>query len=98
MNGKEMRINMIKLFALGVKFANAKLAFDEWSYRDIISEIFDTNDEPATVEEIISRLDKIENINYIEECRKLCRTANKIRETNVMIELIKKRVEELEII
>ena len=95
MTNKEMRLNMIKLFALGIKYANATIEDDDWAYTDIFGKIFDTNDEPATIEEIFDRLSRYENISHIEERKKISRTAYKIRQTNEMIELIKGRIDDL---
>ena len=96
MNEKEMRKYMIMLYGLGVKFANNMIA-DDWSDYDIIEKIFDTNGEPATVEEIFDRLSKY-NVNYIEERKKFSKTVSDIRKNNEWIEIIKDRVGELKTI
>lgn len=96
MSEKEMRIYMIMLYGLGVKFANDMIA-DDWSDYDIIEKIFDTEGEPATIEEIFDRLSKY-NVNYIEERKKFMKTVSNIRKNNEWIEIIKDRVGELKTI
>lgn len=93
MSEKEMRIYMIMLYGLGIKFANDMIA-DDWSDYDIIEKIFDTNGESATIEEIFDRLSKY-NVNYIEERKKFTKTVSNIKKTNEAIELVKRRVEDL---
>lgn len=97
MTEKEKRVNMIKLFALGVKYANAGITKNDFYYSDLIEDIFDTDGEPATTEEIFTRLNNYE-VNHVEECRELRNHISSIRINNETIELLKTRMEDLKII
>lgn len=94
MNDKNIRINMIKLFGLGIKYANAGVVGDDFFYSDIFEDLFDDGDEPATVEQIIKRLDNI-SCNYIEEKKKTSRISSTIRKNNEIIELLQEKIPEL---
>lgn len=99
MSDKEMRLNLIKLFAIGVKYANAAIIDDDFFYRDIIEEIFDKeNGEPASVEEIFDKLNVFESVDQIEERKKLKGYVAKIKNNNNTIELIRTRIDDLNII
>lgn len=63
MDDKNMRINMIKIFGLGIKYANAGITDNDFFYSNIFEGLFDNIDEPATVEQIMRRLDNICNGN-----------------------------------
>lgn len=93
MSEKEMRKYMIMLYGLGIKFANDMIS-DDWSDYDIIEKVFDTNNEPATIEEIFERLSKYK-VNYVDERKKFMKTVSNIKNTNEVIELVKTRVEDL---
>lgn len=94
MNDKNIRMNMIKLFGLGIKYANAGIVGDDFFYSDIFEDLFDDGDEPATVEQIIKRLDNI-SCNYIEEKKKTSRISSTIRKNNEIIELLQEKIPEL---
>lgn len=99
MNEKEMRINMIKLFAIGIKYANAGISNDNFYYRDLIAELFDTEEgEPASVEEIFKKLSDFENVNHVEERKKLSKYISDIRNNNETVGLLKTRMDDLKII
>lgn len=99
MSEKEKRINMIKLFAIGIKYANAGISDDDFYYKDLIAELFDTKDgESATVEEIFKRLSDFENVNQVEERKTLSKHISDIRNNNETIELLNKRMGDLKII
>lgn len=69
MDDKNMRINMIKIFGLGIKYANAGITGDDFFYSNVFEDLFDEGNEPATVEQIMKRLDNMSG-NYIEEKKK----------------------------
>lgn len=94
MNDKNIRMNMIKLFGLGIKYANAGIIGDDFFYSDIFEDLFDDGDEPATVEQIIKRLDNI-SCSYIEEKKKTSRISSTIRKNNEIIELLQEKIPEL---
>lgn len=94
MNDKNIRMNMIKLFGLGIKYANAGIVGDDFFYSDIFEDLFDDGDEPATAEQIIKRLDNI-SCNYIEEKKKTSRISSTIRKNNEIIELLQEKIPEL---
>ena len=99
MSNEEMRMNMIKLFAIGVKYANAGISDNDFYYRDLIGEIFDDkNGNPASIEDIFERLSNFEDVNHIEERKKLRGYISKIRNNNETIELLKSRMNDLEVI
>lgn len=96
MNDKEMRLNMIKLLAIGIKHANAIISNDEFCYRDLIGEIFnDKNGKPASIEEILENLNNFEDVNYKEEDMKSREYGLKIRKNSLTIDLLKKTMEDL---
>lgn len=94
MNDKNIRMNMIKLFGLGIKYANAGIVGDDFFYSDIFENLFDDGDEPTTAEQIIKRLDNI-SCNYIEEKKKTSRISSTIRKNNEIIELLQEKIPEL---
>lgn len=94
MDDKNMRMNMIKLFGLGMKYANAGIVGDDFFYSNVFEDLFDDGDEPATAEQIIKRLDNI-SCSYIEEKKKTSRIASTIRKNNETIELLQKKIPEL---
>lgn len=97
MTEKEKRLNMIKLFALGIKYANAGITDDDFYYSNLMQDIFDTDGESASVEEIFERLDAYE-INQVEERKVLKGHISRIRRNNETIEWVKTRMEDLKII
>ena len=66
MDDKSMRRNMIKIFALGIRYANAGMSEDAFFDSDVVEEIFDDKGEPASIETIMGRLDAI-SIDYRQE-------------------------------
>ena len=99
MTDKEMRLNMIKLFAIGIKYANAGISDDDFYYSDLIGEIFDDKyGDPASVEEIFEKLSHFENVSHIDERKKLKEYVSKIRKNNETIELLKTRMNDLKTI
>lgn len=95
MDNKNIRINMIKLFGLGIKYANAGIVGDDFFYSNVFYDLFDEGDEPATVEQIMKRLDNM-SCSYIEEKKKTSRIASMIKRNNEVIELLKKKIPELD--
>ena len=94
MDDKNMRMNMIKLFGLGIKYANAGIVGDDFFYSNVFEDLFDDGDEPATVEQIIRRLENI-SCSHIEEKKKTSRIASTIRKNNEIIELLQEKIPEL---
>ncbi len=94
MDDKNMRINMIKIFGLGIKYANAGITDNDFFYSNIFEDLFDNRDEPATVEQIMRRLDNI-SCNYFEEKRQTSKIASTIRKNNEVIELLQEKIHEL---
>jgi len=90
-----IRMNMIKLFGLGIKYANAGIVDDDFFYSNVFYDLFDEGDEPATVEQIMKRLDNI-SCSYIEEKKKTSKIASMIKRNNEVIELLKKKIPELD--
>lgn len=90
-----IRMNMIKLFGLGIKYANAGIVDDNFFYSNVFYDLFDEGDEPATVEQIMKRLDNI-SCSYIEEKKKTSKIASMIKRNNEVIELLKKKIPELD--
>lgn len=90
-----IRMNMIKLFGLGIKYANAGIVDDDFFYSNVFYDLFDEGDEPATVEQIMKRLDNI-SCSYIEEKKKTSKIASMIKRNNEVIELLKKKIHELD--
>lgn len=86
---------MIKLFGLGIKYANAGIVDDDFFYSNVFYDLFDEGDEPATVEQIMKRLDNI-SCSYIEEKKKTSKIASMIKRNNEVIELLKKKIPELD--
>ena len=97
MTEKEKRINMIKLFALGIKYANAGITENDFCYSNLMEDIFNTYGKPATTEEIFNRLNNYE-VNHVEERRELRNHISNIRNNNRTIKLLKTRMEDLKII
>lgn len=95
MDEKNMRINMIKIFGLGIKYANAGVVNDDFFYSNVFEDLFDEGDEPATVEQIMKRLDNM-SCSFIEEKKKISRLATRIRKNNEVIELLQKKIPELD--
>ena len=95
MDEKNIRINMIKLFGLGIKYANAGIVGDDFFYSNVFYDLFDEGDEPATVEQIMKRLDNM-SCSYTEEKKKTSRIASMIRKNNEVIELLQKKIPELD--
>ena len=90
-----IRMNMIKLFGRGIKYANAGIVDDDFFYSNVFYDLFDEGDEPATVEQIMKRLDNI-SCSYIEEKKKTSKIASMIKRNNEVIELLKKKIPELD--
>lgn len=90
-----IRMNMIKLFGLGIKYANAGIVDEDFFYSNVFYDLFDEGDEPATVEQIMKRLDNI-SCSYIEEKKKTSKIASMIKRNNEVIELLKKKIPELD--
>ena len=95
MDNKNIRMNMIKLFGLGIKYANAGIVGDDFFYSNVFYDLFDEGDEPATVEQIMKRLDNM-SCSYTEEKKKTLRIASMIRKNNEVIELLQKKIPELD--
>ena len=95
MGNENIRMNMIKLFGLGIKYANAGIVGDDFFYSNVFYDLFDEGDEPATVEQIMKRLDNM-SCSYIEEKKKTSRIASMIKRNNEVIELLKKKIPELD--
>ena len=94
MDEKNMRMNMIKIFVTGMKYANAGI-IDDFFYSNVFEDLFDEGDEPATVEQIMKRLDNM-SCSFIEEKKKILRIASMIRKNNEVIELLQKKIPELD--
>ena len=94
MDEKNMRINMIKIFVTGMKYANAGIIDDDFFYSNVFEDLFDEGDESATVEQIMKRLDNV-SCSFIEEKKKISRLATRIRKNNEVIELLQKNITEL---
>ena len=94
MDDKNMRMNMIKLFGLGIKYANAGIVGDDFFYSNVFEDLFDDGDEPATVEQIIRRLENI-SCSHIEEKKKTSKISSMIRKNNEIIELLQEKIPEL---
>ena len=95
MDEKNMRMNMIKIFVMGMKYANAGIIDDDFFYSNVFEDLFDNGDEPATVEQIMKRLDNV-SCSFIEEKKKISRLATRIRKNNEVIELLQKKIPELD--
>lgn len=95
MDNKNMRINMIKIFGLGIKYANAGITGDDFFYSNIFEDLFDEGNEPATVEQIMKRLDNMSG-NYIEERKETLKIASMIRKNNEVIESLQEKIPELD--
>ena len=94
MDNKNIRINMIKIFGLGIKYANAGIVDDDFFYSNVFEDLFDDGDKPATFEQIMTRLDNI-SCSYIEEKRQTSRIASTIRKNNKVIELLQNELPKL---
>lgn len=94
MENKNIRMNMIKIFGLGMKYANAGIVGDDFFYSNIFEDLFDDGDEPAATEQIMKRLDNI-SCSYIEEKRQTSRIASTLRKNNEVIELLQNKLPEL---
>ena len=94
MENKNIRMNMIKIFGLGIKYANAGIIGDDFFYSNVFEDLFDDGDEPVTTEQIMKRLDNI-SCSYIEEKRQTTRIAYTIRKNNEVIELLQNKLPEL---
>ena len=94
MDNKNIRMNMIKIFGLGIKYAKACIVDGDFFYSNIFEDLFDDGDEPATFEQIMTRLDNI-SCNYIEEKRQTSRIASTIMRNNEVIELLQNKLPEL---
>ena len=94
MDNKNLRMNMIKIFGLGIKYANAGVVGDDFFYSNVFEDLFDDGDEPATFEQIMERLDNMSG-SYIEEKRQTSRIASTIRRNNEVIELLQNKLPEL---
>lgn len=91
MENKNIRMNMIKIFALGIKYANSGIVDDDFFRSNMFEDLFDDGDEPATFEQIMTRLDNI-SCSYIEEKQQTSRIPNKYldeEDINTCIENIK---------
>ena len=97
MNNKKIRINMIKIFALGIKYANAGIVDDDFFHSNMFEDLFDDGDDPATFEQIMERLDSI-SCSYREEKRQTLRIASNVRRNNEIIELLQNKLPELRMI
>lgn len=97
MPDKMTRMNLIKLFGLGMKYANAGMTGDDFFYSNIVYDLFDDGDAPATVEQIMKRLDNI-NCSYIDEKIQTSRMAAAVKRNNEVIELLQSKVPALNII
>lgn len=89
---KLLRQNMIKLFALGVKYANDIITGTDLSYTNIVSEIFDNGNDPASIDEILERLNKYKNANYGEECYRANGIAYRVNVNESLIKDVTKRL------
>lgn len=94
MENKNIRMNMIKIFALGIKYANSGIVDDDFFHSNMFEDLFDDGDEPATFEQIMARLDNI-SCSYIEEKQQTSRIASTIRRNNEVIELLQNKLPEL---
>lgn len=94
MDEKNMRMNMIKIFGLGIKYANAGIADDDFFHSNMFEDLFDDGDEPATFEQIMERLDNI-SCSYREEKRQTLRIASSVRRNNEIIELLQEKIPKL---
>ncbi len=97
MTDKMTRMNLIKLFGLGMKYANAGVTGDDFFYSTIVYDLFDNGDDAATVEQIMKRLDNI-NCSYIDEKVQTSRIASAVKRNNEVIELLQSKLPELNII
>lgn len=95
MDNKNIRMNMIKIFGLGIKYANAGIVGDDFFYSNVFEDLFDEGDEPATAEQIMERLDNM-SCSYIEEKKETLRIASMIRKNNKVIESLQERIHELD--
>lgn len=102
MSDKEMRLNMIKLFALGMKCVNDSMENSHTltdSASDYIDLIFDErNGDPSSIDKILERLDNYKDVNHIDENKRTKNLVNKIYQNNQAIEAIKERIDKLNII
>lgn len=94
MENKNIRMNMIKIFALGIKYANSGIVDDDFFRSNMFEDLFDDGNEPATFEQIMTRLDNI-SCSYIEEKQQTSRIASTIRRNNEVIELLQNKLPEL---
>lgn len=99
MDNHKIRINMIKIFALGIKYANAGIIDDDFFHSNMFEdlELFDNGDEPATFKQIMERLDNI-SCSYREEKRKTLSIASSVRRNNEIIGLLQNKLPELRMI
>lgn len=97
MDEKNMRMNMIKIFVMGMKYANAGIVDDDFFHLNMFEDLFDDGDEPATFEQIMERLDNI-SCSYREEKRQTLRIASSVRRNNEIIELLQNKLPELRMI
>ena len=99
MDEKTLRLNMIKVFALGMKCVNDAIENSETqtdSAIDYIDMIFSESDgTPSYINEILDRLENYKNINHIDENKRTRQLTNKIYQNNQAIESIKQRVDKL---